>query len=377
MNTFIKYILLFGSFLFCFANCNDEDILINNTNDFEIYLQEEMEDQAIPAMAVLIFEGSDILYENYKGQSQIEQNIALQNDHLFLLASVSKVITATALLQLYEDGAFDLDDPINDYLSFDVNVPDYTTDITFRMLLTHTSGIEDSDDASNGSYFYGEDSPVELSDFMEQYLSPTGTNYNASNNFYDFEPGTESEYTNMGNALIGVLVEQISGIDFNTYCKQHIFNPLGMSSTAWRLDEISQTIVQPYDYSNGNYELIEHYTFTDYPNGGLRSTPRDLSIFFGAFAQGGTINNYELLTSTTISEMLTPQIPTIDAEMGLHLFLIDGTNNLWGHNGGEQGVSTVVAFNPTTKVGAIILTNHEDAELDEILVEAYKFGLTL
>ena len=377
MNTFIKYILFFGSFLFIFANCDDEDIQINDTDDFEVYLQGELEDQNIPAMAVLIFEGSDILYENYKGQSQIEQNISLQNDHLFLLASVSKIITATALLQLHEDGLFDLDDSINDYLSFSVDVPDYTKNITFRMLLTHTSGIEDSDFASNESYYYGEDSPVALSYYMEQYLSPNGINYNAVDNFHDFEPGTESEYSNMGNALIGVLVEQISGIDFNSYCKQNIFNPLGMSNTSWRLDEISQTIVQPYNYNNGNYELIQHYTFTDYPNGGLRSTARDLSVFLGAFTKGGTANNYEVLSAETIAEMITPQIPNIDNEMGLHLFIIDAENNLWGHNGGEQGVSTVVAFNPTTKVGAIVLTNHEDAELDEILVEAYKLGLTL
>ena len=75
--------------------------------------------------------------------------------------------------------------------------------------------------------------------------------------------------------------------------------------------------------------------------------------------------------------MATLQIPSLSNDMGLHLFLIDSGNELWGHDGGEQGVSTIMAFNPVTKIGAIILTNKEDVELDEVLVETYKFGLRL
>ena len=369
-------LILTASIFLLFATCNKDDVEINNTEDFKTYIQEEMEDQDIPALSVLIFNENNIVYEDYQGSSQIQQNVALKNDHLFLLASVSKVVTATALLQLNEDGLFALDDKINDYLSFNVAIPNQNTDITFRMLLTHTSGIADGS-ALDGQYYYGEDSPVALGDFLENYLTPSGNLYNAGENFYDFEPGSKHEYSNTGNALIGLLVQQISGIDFNEYCKQNIFTPLGMTNTAWRLDEISQTIVQPYNYTNGQFEAIDHYTFTDYPNGGLRSTGRDLFKFISAFVQGGNSNNHQLLDSETIDEMITPQIPSIDNEVGLHLFLMNAENNLWGHDGGEQGAATIMAFNPTTKIGAIILANQGDAELDEILAEAYKFGLNL
>ena len=369
-------LILTASIFLLFATCNKDDVEINNTEDFKTYIQEEMEDQDIPALSVLIFNENNIVYEDYQGSSQIQQNVALKNDHLFLLASVSKVVTATALLQLNEDGLFALDDKINDYLSFNVAIPNQNADITFRMLLTHTSGIADGS-ALDGQYYYGEDSPVALGDFLENYLTPSGNLYNAGENFYDFEPGSKHEYSNTGNALIGLLVQQISGIDFNEYCKQNIFTPLGMTNTAWRLDEISQTIVQPYNYTNGQFEAIDHYTFTDYPNGGLRSTGRDLFKFISAFVQGGNSNNHQLLDSETIDEMITPQIPSIDNEVGLHLFLMNAENNLWGHDGGEQGAATIMAFNPTTKIGAIILANQGDAELDEILAEAYKFGLNL
>jgi CubicO group peptidase (beta-lactamase class C family) len=314
------------------------------------------------------------LFERYLGESNVDNNIALASDHLFLLASVSKVVTATALLQLSEDNLFSLDETINDYLPFEVNVPNYPQSITFRMLLTHTSAIADGS-ALDDQYFYGEDSPNDLGEWLENYLSPNGSYYDADENFYDFQPGTDYEYSNVGSALIGLLVEEISGVDFNTYCKQHIFSPLGMNETFWRLDEINQTIVQPYNYRNGQFEEIEHYTFTDYPNGGLRSTGRDMYKFLKAFVSEGVSNGFQLLSAATIDQMLTLQIPNLEDSMGLHLFQLDEENNLWGHDGGEQGVSTIMAFNPNTKVGAIILANQGDADLEEILVEAYKFGL--
>lgn len=350
---------------------------IESISDFEQYVEDEMKDQNIPAMAVLFFKEDEILYEKYLGLSNVEQNTALAGDHLFLLASVSKVVTATALMQLYEADSFELDDPINNYLPFEVKVPNYeSTPITFRMLFTHTSAIADGS-ALDGQYFYGEDPTVNLDFFLENYLVAGGSFYNATENYHNFEPGTDHEYSNEGSALIAVLVEQISGIDFNTYCKQNIFTPLGMTNTSWRLDEINQTIVQPYNYKNGDYEAIQHYTFTDYPNGGLRATASDLFKFLSAWVNNGQSNNYQLLENTTLTEMITAQISDLDNTVGLHMFLMNKDQNLWGHDGGEQGVATIMAFNPSTKVGCIILSNQGEANLDTILEEAYKIALTL
>ncbi len=373
----MNFLLIFA-FLSVFTSCNngENEITINGADEFKAYIQDEMDIQNIPALSALIFKEDNILYEEYFGKSQIDQNVPLESNHLFLLASISKTITAVALLQLYDQGLFSLDDKINDYLSFNVSVPNQTTDITFKMLLTHTSAIADGS-ALDGQYYYGFDSPVALDYFLENYLVPGGEFYNPTENFYDFEPGTEYEYSNEGNALIGLLVQQIAGMDFNTYCKQNIFSPLGMTNTFWRLDEISQTIVQPYNYVNGQYQQIQHYTFTDYPNGGLRSTAKDLFYFLRAFVQNGNSNNFQLLKPETVNDMATLQILPLNNEMGLHLFYLNPENNLWGHDGGEQGVATIMAFNPTTKIGAIILTNQGDADLEEILVEAYKLGTAL
>ncbi len=369
------FLTAFLLLLLTFQSCT-KDEPISDATEFREYLEDEMDDQNIPALSVLLFKENQILQETYLGQSQVQQNIELQADHLFLLASVSKMVTATALMQWYDKGSFGLDDPINNYLSFNVTSPFHNTPITFRMLLTHTSGIADGA-ALDQQYYDNMDSPVALADFLEDYLVPGGQYYDASDNFESFEPGTKHEYSNTGNALIAVLVEQLSGMGFNDYCKANIFAPLGMTNTFWRLDEITGTIVQPYDYSNGQYQAIAHYTFTDYPNGGLRSTSKDLFKFLRAFALGGQSNNYQLLKATTVDAMLTPQIPTLDPQVGLHIFRLSDTYTLWGHDGGEKGVATIMAFNPTTKVGAIILTNQGEADLDNMLEESYQFALEL
>lgn len=376
MKRIITTFILALSLFLILSNCRKKDPEINNVSDFEEYISDEMNLQKIPATSVLIFKNDNILYEKYFGQSNIEEEIALESNHVFLLASISKTITATALLKLYDQGYFQLDDKINDFLPFQVNIPNTSTDITFRMLLTHTSAIADGS-ALDDQYYYGKDSPIALNTFLQNYLVPGGQYYDTKENFSDFEPGTNYEYSNTGAALIAVLVEEISDIDFNTYCKQNIFAPLGMTNTFWRLDEISQPIVQPYKRSFGRYKAIEHYTFTDYPNGGLRSNTQDMFRFLSAFVQNGTFNNYQLLKSETVNSIITPQIPSIDNEVGLHMFLLDSDNNLWGHDGGEQGVVTIMAFNPNTQIGALIFANQGNANLENILSEAYKFGQIL
>ncbi len=366
-------------FVILFPACDDEMLEINDVEGFNTYLEEEMEDQDIPALSVLIFEGETIKYEKYLGQSDIEKNKALTENDIFLMASVSKMVTGTAILQLYEEGKFSLDDDINNYLPFDVSVPKQTIPVTFRMLLTHTSAIEDGE-AAGLFYSYGEDSPLALDVYMEKYLSTDGEYYDESDNFYNYAPGTKFNYSNMASALIGVLVEQISNKDFNEYCKENIFQPLNMDNTYWSLNEAlnsSKTLVKPYDYIRGEFDPIEHYTFPDYPNGALRSTARDMMKFLSAIAHEGFSNNHQLLDANTVSEMLTPQIPDIDPTMGLHIFLVDDYPDFWGHNGGEQGVATEVGVNISNKVGAIVLCNQGDADVSDVLIEAYEFGLKL
>ena len=147
--------------------------------------------------------------------------------------------------------------------------------------------------AMDDQYYYGKDSPVALNNFMKQYFTPGGKYYDDYENFYDFEPGTEFVYSTIGSALTAVLLERITGQDFNTYCKNNIFKPLNMTNTHWELSEINKKmIVRPYDEY---LKPIEHYTFTDYPNGGLRTTAQDLFNLLSSYANNGVCEGYRVL----------------------------------------------------------------------------------
>lgn len=344
---------------------------------FEAYVADELDAQHIPAASILLFRDETVLYERYLGDADRENNIALAPNHVFLLASVSKTITAVALMQLFEQGRFALDDAINDHLNFPVNHPDSDTRITFRHLLTHTSGIADGA-ATDDQYYYGQDSPVDLADFMRDYLTPAGKYYDEKDNFSNFAPGKGYAYSNTGAALMGVLVSQISGLDFNDYCKQYIFQPLGMTRSFWHLSEIdTTTIVRPYRYKRRAFQPLQHYTFTDYPNGGLRSNAIDLFHFCAAIAQGGNFNGTQILAPATINEMLKLQVPDLDETQGLSFYYASQSENLWGHEGGESGVSTAIALNPVDHTGVIVLTNAEDADLGDMVLSAYRLAKRL
>ncbi len=357
-----------------------------NTNQdkqvFDDFIAARMSANKIPAVGTVIFKDGQILHEGYYGKSNIAQGLDLTADHLFLIASISKTVTGVSLLRLYDEGKFGLDDPINDYLSFPVVNPNSATPITFRMLLTHSSSITDGDNLYGNKTFNG-DTPLSLKDFMESYLKVGGSRYDADANFSEETPGTEFNYSNAGTALIGVLVEQISGKSFTEYTQTNIFTPLGMTNSSWKLGNITGTIVQPYELQDGELVKIENYTFPDYPNGGLRTTPREMAKFVAAIANGGTFNGYQLLKSATVTEMLKKQIPSVDNTMGLHMFLQNESLGLWGHNGGEDGTTTEMAFDPVTKIGVLVFTNvsAEDENvgesIDNTLIEMYEKGFEL
>lgn len=355
---FLSSLLIITS-LFSTANANEI------TDEFDDYIRQEMQQQKIPAYAALIFQGDKILHEVNFGLANIKQKQPLTPDHVFLMGSVSKMLTAVALLQLYDQHQFDLDDEINDYLSFSVNIPNQTTAITFRMLLTHTAAIADGP-ALDDQYYYGEDSPVKLDYYLKNYFTPKGKFY-SHDNFHNFEPGTQYKYTNEGSALIGLLVEQISGIDFAQFTQQNMFKPLGMNNTHWHLKNIKAPIVTLYDY--GDY--VENLTFTDYPNGGLRSSARDMHKFLAMLGNQGSYNGMQILNPSTVDEMLSYQISNISPNEGLQIHQLDDGTDLWGHEGGEAGTSTFAGVNPETQIGIVLLTNISDGSFEDAIEAAY------
>lgn len=333
--------------------------LVHAQTALDTYILNKMEDEHISGLGAALVKDGELLWFGNYGLANREENIPVTESTIYMLASVSKTITVTAVMQLYEDGLFQLDDAVNDYLPFDVYNPNYPDSvITITQLLTHTSAIRDNWDLLP---YYDGDAPIPLGDFLFDYLSVDGVNYNAALNFADFAPNTTYEYCNVAVALLGYLVEEISGQPFNAYCNENIFEPLCMDNTGWFLREIDTSLVaHPYSYLGDEYVDNGLYGYPDYPDGQLRTTVLSLTKFMYAHMNDGNFDGYQLLDSATVALMRSEIVPDILDLQGLIFYgYEDAYGAWWGHNGGDAGVSTDMYFNDETNTGLIVLTNSD------------------
>ena len=152
----------------------------------------------------------------------------MTTESILNIGSVSKLVTSTAALLLWEKGKIDLDGDVSQYLPFSVEHPSGGGPITVRQLLTHTSGLQDGE-YYDDSYACG-DPVVSLEKWLRGYLVEGGPYYDEGN-FLEQAPGTTFEYSNVGYGLLGLIVQQVSGQNFTTFTRENIFEPLGMGST--------------------------------------------------------------------------------------------------------------------------------------------------
>jgi len=314
----------------------------------------------IAGLSACIVRDGAIAWSGAFGYSYVDGGIPVTDSTLFMLASVSKTVTGLALMQLWENGNFELDDNINDYLPFPIVNPNYpSAPITFRQLLTHTSSLNDNWDVMFSTYVYG-DTPIPLDQYLADYFVPGGTYYDPVANFNSWAPGTVHEYCNHGFVLIGYLVQVISGVPFAQYCQDSIFAPLQMNNSSWFLAGLdTMNVAMPYHW-NGSYQALGQFGYADYPAGTLRSSAPQLARFLLAHLQHGTLDSVAVADSATIDTITTLQYPTIVADQGLTWFRSNfGGQWVWEHGGGDQGVCTRVGFCPAKQTAIVVLTNSE------------------
>ena len=321
-------------------------------------IQAEMATRHIPGVATCAIKNGQIVWSAGHGWANIEDSVEVADTTLFMLASISKTITAAAVMQLWEHDSFDLDDDINEYLPFVVRNPFHPDSIiTFRHLLTHTSSINDN--WSVMFYFPG-DSPIPLGQYLADYLVPGGAYFDSSLSYNSWAPGMQMEYCNMAVALVGYLVEAIAD-SFPVWCQDSIFEPLGMYETSWFLANLdTNNIAMPYHWQGIAYVPYGHFGYSDYPAGQLRTSSLELARFLIAFQQYGVIDTVRILDSATVELMTTVQYPQLNQHQGLIWYesFLNG-RWIWGHSGGDQGVITRMGYCPAEGTAAIVLTNGE------------------
>lgn len=326
------------------------------------------------------------------GWADYDDSIPVGDSTLYRIASISKSVTATALMILYDQGLFGLDDDINGYLGYSIRNWHYPNDpITFRMLLSHTSTIVDGSKYDNFlNATYSQNPPPSAS----SYFVSGGTYYTA-NIFLNKKPGTYFTYSNSNFGLIGTLVEKLSGIRFDIFCKQHIFDPLGMTASfnIQDLPDISKVAVlyrfvgnnwvpQADNYNgvmppplNLSQYVVGNNGFIFGPQGSLRTSANDLARFMLMHANNGTYQNTMLLQSTTAQLMHAIQWQFNGSNgndyyglfkawgLGMHVTtnvansdIVFPDRRMYGHPGEAYGLISDMYFD-TLKNGVIFITN--------------------
>jgi CubicO group peptidase (beta-lactamase class C family) len=313
----------------------------------------------IPGLSACAINNGDIIWSGNYGYADIDQNIEPKDSTLFYLASVSKTFIGVALMQLWEQGLFNLDDDINQYLPWEVHNPYYPDSIiTFRMLMSHTSAILDNMDLWYVLVSWGYDYPMPLGEYLRNYLTPNGDYYYPDINFGNYVPGTVYNYSNAGAGLAAFLVERINpdSLSFEDYCQEHIFGPLGMNNSSWFLANLDlNDIAVSYYWDGYSYVSRLQCGIPLYPAGQLRTSTDQLVRFLIAFMQHGQIGGTRILDSTTVDLMTTIQSGGF---YGLFWYWnMLGTRSVWGHEGGFFGSRTYMYYCREENTGVIVLTN--------------------
>ncbi len=349
------------------------------------FLPALMEETGIPGLAIArIKNGQTVLLKTY-GQADLKTGRAVTADTLFNLASVSKPVMGIVLLQLVDQGKLDLDQDINYYLPFKIDNPHTDNErITLRHLASHSSGIADYYDSD--SFSHNKNSDTSLVQHLTSLLLPNGSHYQQGAMFLPYLPGTQRQYSNLGAGLAGYLVEATTGISLAQYSKESLFPSLSMDHSSWLLDDIPlETVAVPYEteqcvpylplcadtempelnewisrYFNPpaefiNFRLYPHFGNPQYPDGGIRSSIRDMSQLMVA-----VINNRDHFGQPLLSEAMYHEMFSLQAESisdNQRFFWRDNSMGLVGHMGSDLGVFTAFYFDPDRKDGFIILMN--------------------
>lgn len=352
-------IAVLGYFFFDFAGRPDF-LLPNYPDDLDQFMASRQEALGVPGMSAAVVSGDGLVWEGYYGTYDGTQ--AVDAETLFLVSSISKVVVGTAIMQQWEAGHFDLDDDINDYLDFEVRHPAHPANpITFKDLMIHHSSIADRYPFLDEMYTLddGGDSPWELGAYLSAYLTTNGEFYETEN-FIESRPGETYEYSNIGNALLAHLVENMTGIPFNEYAESQIFEPLGMENSYFLLQDIPESDMQKLAFPFADGEPLPHYNYPDYPSGSLRTTARDYGKF-ASFYLDPAGADVQILKPETVELMLSVHGNSTELSenaTGLTWAHMDWLMfNAIGHNGGDYGSSTYILMYPEENHATIIFMN--------------------
>ena len=367
-----------------------------------------IEDGDLPGVVALVARNGKIVYHKAFGTSDAKSKRKLQKDDIFRMASQTKAITATAVMMLWEEGKFKLDDPISKYIPefknpqvLDSVLADGTLltkpadkEISIRHLLTHTSGIGygviDGDEKFKKIY---EDAGI-IDLFTTQEITIADNIKKLATLPLHHNPGEKFTYSESYDVL-GYFIEIVSGEPFDVYLQNHIFEPLEMNNTAFYLPKSKENrlvavqtkedgkwINYPITFYDPNYPITGAKTFFS-GGAGLSSTAEDYAKFLQMYLNNGELNGTRLLSRTTIRTIMANQIGDLWGEdpkayYGLAFMVQTEKGEGEGGNGSDGTFSWGGYFNtsyfadPEEQIIGILLKQTQKIKSDDT---GWKFGI--
>ena len=321
-------------------------------------LTQLMQDYPVMGLSVAVVKEGKVVHTQALGWKE-EGKEPLETTDLFRIASISKSFTATALLQLVEKKVLFLDDDVSDLIGFRIRNPKFPdTVITLRMLLSHTSSINDQQ-----GYF--------TLDAIHPEKNATWQGaYNA------YAPGKGYEYCNLNFNLAGAILEKFSGLRFDAYIQKNILKPLGLYG-GYDVDQLDKSrlatlyayqrdsakfIASPAAYVSKSEELktyVPGYSTPIFsPTGGMKISSPDLAKYLLLHMNYGKVGTTRIISTANAKTMQTPL--STDENYGLALWktdvLLPGVE-LVGHTGSAYGLYSALFFNPEEKYGFVVISN--------------------
>lgn len=295
-----------------------------------------------PGISLAVVQNGKVVFSKGYGMANLEYDIPIETNSIFHVASISKQVTAFAILLLAEEGKLSLDDDIRKYIS---EVPNFGYPITLRHLATHTSGLRDQWNLLKMAGWRMDD--VITTDQVLKLI--------AKQKELNFLPGEEFLYCNTGFTLLAEIVEEVSGMTFAEFTQKHIFEPLKMSNTQFYDDheKIVKNRVYSYIQETGGYRKANlNYSIPGATS--LFTTPEDLAKWVLNF------ENPVIGTSESMRQMQTKGVlnngDSTNYALGLGINYYNGLLNV-SHGGADAGFRTYLSRFPNQKFAVIVFGN--------------------
>jgi CubicO group peptidase (beta-lactamase class C family) len=305
-----------------------------------------MDEKGIPSVSIVLVKGDEIVWTEAFGYANVRTKTAATPDTIYSTGSTFKSVTATALMQLVEQGKCTLDDPVNQHLG-DIRIQDRIQSeqqVTIRHILSHWSGLLTG---TNIKPIWGRELPMTLEELTSKLYSIRA-------------PEVKWEYNNYAYAMAGLLVERISGMEYETYIVENILKPLGVETTnpVAPSPEMVELMALPYrpGGADGEPTPVPQVHYDVYPDGDIFLTAEDMARLIGANINGGVWGGSRILSEESVREMHTAQFGGYYS-LGFAVKKAENGNTLISHSGSIRGQNSVMMGDVDARVGVYMMSN--------------------